>query len=84
MGRGRPGKGEGHVDDLEGAEESKLRMKCILATVSGAMTVKESAASPPYEAGSVSIGIMRYRVVTDHGYPCIMSSGVGLGPLPRS
>ena len=43
MGRGRPGKGEGHVDDLEGAEESKLRMKCILATVSGAMTVKEAS-----------------------------------------
>jgi len=43
MGRGRPGKGEGHVDGLEGPASSKARMKVILATLSGAMTVREAS-----------------------------------------
>lgn len=43
MTRGRPGKGEGHVDGLEGTEESKQRMKVILETLSGTLTVKEAA-----------------------------------------
>ena len=43
MGRGRPGKGEGHVDGLEGAGGEQARMQCILATVSGEMTVKEAS-----------------------------------------
>ena len=34
------------------------------------MTVNASFVSPPYEAGSVSIGMIRYRVNTDHGYLC--------------
>ena len=45
MGRGRPGKGEGHVDGLSGSDASKARMKCILATLSGTITVREAAAS---------------------------------------
>ena len=35
MGRGRPGKGLGHVDGLEGPEASKARMKLILETLHG-------------------------------------------------
>lgn len=45
MGRGRPGKGEGHVDDLSGSPESKARMKCMLATLAGTMSVREAARS---------------------------------------
>jgi hypothetical protein len=45
MARGRPGKGEEHVDGLEGPEVSKARMKAILQTVSGTRTVKEAAGS---------------------------------------
>lgn len=43
MGRGRPGKGLGHVDGLEGPEAEKERMRCILQTLSGELTVKEAA-----------------------------------------
>ncbi len=43
MGRGRPGKGLGHVDAVEGTQETKARMKAILETVSGALSVREAA-----------------------------------------
>lgn len=45
MGRGRPGKGLGHVDGLEGPEATKARMRLIVQTLSGEMTVKEAARS---------------------------------------
>ncbi len=43
MGRGRPGKGLGHVDGLEGPEATKARMRLIMQTLSGEVTVKEAA-----------------------------------------
>jgi hypothetical protein len=43
MGRGRPGKGLGHVDQVEGSAETKARLKAILETVSGTLTVREAA-----------------------------------------
>ena len=43
MGRGRPGKGLGHVDGLEGPEATKARMRLIVQTLAGEVTVKEAA-----------------------------------------
>lgn len=43
MGRGRPGKGLGHVDGLEGPEATKARMRLIMQTLHGEVTVKEAA-----------------------------------------
>jgi hypothetical protein len=43
MGRGRPGKGWGHIDGLEGEDAEKARMKRIFQTVSGELTVREAA-----------------------------------------
>ncbi len=37
----RPNKGLGHVDSLEGDQDSKFRLKLILATLSGEMLVDE-------------------------------------------
>ena len=42
MGRGRPPKGLSHVDSIPGDPEAKRRLKAILATMSGDLTVKEA------------------------------------------
>jgi hypothetical protein len=39
---GRPNKGAGHVDRLEGAEGTKERLRVILRTMTGEMSVKEA------------------------------------------
>jgi len=44
MGRGRPPKRLGHVDALTGDETVKARMKAILATVAGDLSVMEACA----------------------------------------
>ena len=44
MTRGRPPKGLGHVDALSGDEASKDRMKAILATLTGDLSVPEACA----------------------------------------
>jgi len=44
MGRGRPPKGLGHVDALEGDAMSKERMKAIFETVAGDLSVVEACA----------------------------------------
>jgi transposase-like protein len=44
MGRGRPPKGLSHVDSLEVDEEAKARLKAILATLGGELSVKEACA----------------------------------------
>jgi len=41
--RGRPGKGLGHVDGLEGGEVAKDRQKAILATLFGERTVRDAS-----------------------------------------
>lgn len=38
----RPNKGLGHVDGLKGDPEDKLRLKILLATVTGEMLVDEA------------------------------------------
>jgi hypothetical protein len=40
MARGRPPKGLGHIDSLSGNAEEKERLKAILATLAGDLTVK--------------------------------------------
>jgi hypothetical protein len=42
MGRGRPPKGLSHVDSLPGDAEEKERLKTILATLTGELSVKEA------------------------------------------
>ena len=42
MGRGRPPKGLSHVDSLPGEKADKERLKTILATVTGNLSVKEA------------------------------------------
>jgi hypothetical protein len=40
--RGRPGLGVGHVERLDGADESKHRLEVILRTVAGELTVEQA------------------------------------------
>jgi hypothetical protein len=42
MGRGRPPKGLSHIDSLSGDRESRKRLKAILGTLLGHMTVAEA------------------------------------------
>ncbi len=42
MGRGRPPKGLSHVDSLPGDEASKAKLKTILATILGELTVAQA------------------------------------------
>lgn len=42
MRRGRPPEGLRHIDRLEGSEESKLRLRTILETLSGECTIAEA------------------------------------------
>jgi hypothetical protein len=42
MGAGRPPRGWNHIDDLEGPENQKQRLRIILETVSGERTVREA------------------------------------------
>jgi hypothetical protein len=42
MGRGRPPKGLSHIDSLSGDPESRKRLKAILGTLLGHMTVAEA------------------------------------------
>ena len=44
MSRGRPAKGIGHVDGLDGPEEQKRRLRVILATLTGERSVAEACA----------------------------------------
>lgn len=43
MSKGRRTKGVGHVDNLVGGDEEKARLKAILATFSGELTVAEAS-----------------------------------------
>ena len=43
MGRGRPPLGGEHVDGLEGSDEAKRRLKRILQTASGELSVAEAS-----------------------------------------
>ena len=43
MSTGRKTKGVGHVDNLVGGDEEKVRLKAILATFSGEVTVAEAS-----------------------------------------
>ena len=42
MSMARPNKGAAHVDDLKGSQRSKRRVKVILATLSGEMSVADA------------------------------------------
>ena len=50
----------------------------------GATTSKASAGSPPWDAGSVNNGMSLYISQNVLGQPWVMSSGMGLGPCPRT
>ena len=50
----------------------------------GATTSKASAGSPPWDAGSVNNGMSLYISQNVLGQPWVMSSGMGLGPWPRT
>ena len=50
----------------------------------GTTTSKESLASPPWAAGSVSMGMIFSISTTEPGQPWEMTSGNGDGPLPRA
>lgn len=63
MGRGRPGKGLGHVDGLEGPDATKERMRRIVQTLSGEMTVKEAARALGISASRFAA--MRQEVMQD-------------------
>jgi len=43
MSAGRPPLGDRHLDDLEGGEEEKRRLRVILGTLSGEMTIDEAS-----------------------------------------
>ena len=43
MGRGRRTLGVGHVDSLEGAPEDRERLRTILLTITGELTVKDAS-----------------------------------------
>lgn len=38
----RPGLGLGHVESLEGTEQARRRLRCVLATLSGDLTVEQA------------------------------------------
>jgi len=42
MGRGRPPKGLSHIDSLSGDPESKKRLKAVIATLLGHLTISEA------------------------------------------
>jgi hypothetical protein len=52
--RGRPPKGLGHVDSLEGDEAAKERIKTILQTLSGELSVPEAC-------GRLGVGETRFH-----------------------
>lgn len=43
MARGRPPKGLSHVDSLSGSDEDRERLRVVLATLSGALSVKDAS-----------------------------------------
>ena len=45
MRHGRPPVGVGHVDRLEGPDEVKERLRVLLATITGEMTIEEASAA---------------------------------------
>jgi hypothetical protein len=45
MAMGRPGKGVGHVDGLDAAEHEKARLKAMLSSLSGNVSLHEASAS---------------------------------------
>ena len=48
------------------------------------MTSKASSMLPPKRSGCASGSMMFMNSTTEPGQPCVMSSGMGAGPLPFS
>ena len=61
MGRGRPPKGLSHVDSLPGEKAEKERLKTILATVTGDLSVKEACGRLEPEEPHYSLGMVGVR-----------------------
>ena len=70
MGRGRPPVGLGHVDRLLGPESSKQRLRVILASLTGVMTVEQAC----HELG---VGEARFHVLRREALEGALSA---LGP----
>ena len=76
------------------AQRSATRCTCIAGSLEawekpnpgkdGATTSNESAGSAPWLPGSASNGMTLVISKKVLGQPWVMTSGIGLGPLPRS
>ena len=50
----------------------------------GTTTSNASSGSPPDAPGSVRGPITSWNSQNVHGHPCVQTSGIGAGPLPRA
>ena len=72
MGRGRPPKGLSHVDSLPGEKAEKERLKTILATVTGDLSVKEAC-------GRLEVSESRFHELRQTALNAMLT---GLAPRP--
>jgi hypothetical protein len=70
--RGRPGKGSELVDGLEGSDGARLRLKLVIETLAGRMTVEEACRQ-------LSIGESRFHAMRREALAAAVS---GLEPSP--
>lgn len=70
--RGRPVKGSGLVDGLDGSADAKLRLKLILETVSGKSTIEEACRE-------LGIGESRFHAMREAALAKMLA---GLEPSP--
>lgn len=70
--RGRPTQGAGHVEKLEGEDAQKERLRLILQTLNGELTVKEAAEA-------LGLSESRFHEVRDQA---LQSALDGLTPKP--
>ena len=71
--RGRPAQGLGHVDQLEGGEETKHRLRVILASLAGELTVEQACRE-------LGLGEARFHVLRRQA---LESALAGLTPKRR-
>ena len=73
MSRGRPPKGVNHVDSIEASEQAKQRLKVLLQTISGELTVEQACAQ-------LQIGEARFYELRDEWLQAAVSA---LEPKPK-
>lgn len=80
MGRGRPPVGLGHVDRLHGPESSKQRLRVILASLTGVMTVEEACRE--LDVGEARFHVLRHEAL-EGALSAIAPKRTGRPPTPE-